>query len=99
MLALTLLAAATTAACPQNLANGLEAPATAKQLITVEAKVARTTYATLSTWDRAGKCWVAAAGPYTARVGKDGLSSNRREGDGTTPAGTYPIGRTMYGWR
>ena len=97
MLALTLLVAAATAACPQNLANGLETPATARQLLTVEAKVARTTYATLRTWRRDGKCWVAAAGPYTARLGRNGLSSNRREGDGTTPTGTYRIGRTMYG--
>ena len=97
MLALTLLLAAATAACPQNLANGLETPATARQLLTVEAKVARTTYATLRTWRRSGTCWVAAAGPFTARLGRSGLSSNRREGDGTTPTGTYRIGRTMYG--
>jgi len=97
VLALTLLVAAATAACPQNLANGLETPAAARQLITVEGMVARTTYATLRTWRRAGTCWVAAAGPYTARLGRNGLSSNRREGDGTTPTGTYRIGRTMYG--
>ena len=97
MLALTLLVAAATAVCPQNLANGSETPATARQLITVEANVARTTYATLRTWRRAGTCWVAAAGPYTSRVGRNGLSSDRREGDGTTPTGTYRIGRTMYG--
>jgi L,D-peptidoglycan transpeptidase YkuD (ErfK/YbiS/YcfS/YnhG family) len=97
VLALTLLVAAATAACPQNLANGLETRATARQLLTVEARVARTTYAELRTWRRAGTCWVAAAGPYTARLGRNGLSSNRREGDGTTPTGTYRIGRTMYG--
>jgi L,D-peptidoglycan transpeptidase YkuD (ErfK/YbiS/YcfS/YnhG family) len=97
VLALTLLVAAATAACPQNLAGGVETPATARQLLTVEAKVARTTYATLRTWRRAGTCWVAAGGPYTARLGRNGLSSNRREGDGTTPTGTYRIGRTMYG--
>ena len=97
MLALTLLVAAATAACPQNLASGLETPATARQLVTVEAKVAQTTYATLRTWRRHGRCWLAAAGPYTARLGRNGLSSHRREGDGTTPTGTYRIGRTMYG--
>ena len=97
MLALTLLVAVTTTGCPQNLANGLETPVTARQLITVEAKVARTTSAALRTWRRAGTCWVAAAGPYTARLGRNGLSSDRREGDGTTPTGTYRIGRTMYG--
>jgi L,D-peptidoglycan transpeptidase YkuD (ErfK/YbiS/YcfS/YnhG family) len=97
VLALTLLVAATTAACPQNLANGMDTPANAKQLLTVEAKVARTTYATLRTWRRAGSCWIAVAGPYSARLGKNGLSSNRREGDGTTPTGTFWIGPTIYG--
>ena len=97
MLVLTLLVAAATAACPQNLASGLETPATARQLVTVEAKVARTTNATLRTWRRPGRCWLAAAGPYMARLGRNGLSSNRREGDGTTPTGTYRIGGTMYG--
>ena len=93
----TLVAVVTLAACPANLAEGIETPATARQLITVEAKVARTTYASLRTWTRVDGCWVAVGGPYSARLGKNGLSSNRREGDGTTPTGTYRIGRTMYG--
>ena len=97
MLALALFASTVAASCPGNLANGIEMPPTAKQLVTVEAKVARTTYATLRTWKRSGGCWVAVAGPYPARLGKNGLSSNRREGDGTTPTGTYAIGKTMYG--
>jgi L,D-peptidoglycan transpeptidase YkuD (ErfK/YbiS/YcfS/YnhG family) len=97
VLALTLLVAATTAACPQNLANEIEIAPTAKQLLTVEGKVARTTYATLRTWRRAGSCWVAVAGPFPARLGKNGLSSNRREGDGTTPTGVFRIGSTIYG--
>ena len=97
MLALAVLASTFAAACPQNLANGLETPSTARQLVTVEAKVARTTHAVLRTWRRVDGCWVAAAGPYAARVGQNGLSANRREGDGTTPTGTYRIGRTMYG--
>jgi L,D-peptidoglycan transpeptidase YkuD (ErfK/YbiS/YcfS/YnhG family) len=97
VLALALLTSAVAAACPQNLAAELKAPAGAKQLLTVEAKVTRTTYATLRTWSRKGGCWVAAAGPYPARLGKNGLSSSRREGDGTTPTGLYRIGRTMYG--
>ena len=36
-------------------------------------------------------------GPYAARLGRNGLSANRREGDGTTPTGLFGIGRTMYG--
>ena len=97
MLALAVLASTLAAACPAGPAHDLDTPASARQLITVEAKVARTTYAELRTWRRQGSCWVAAAGPYTARLGRNGLSSNRREGDGTTPTGTYAIGRTMYG--
>jgi L,D-peptidoglycan transpeptidase YkuD (ErfK/YbiS/YcfS/YnhG family) len=97
VLALALLTTAVAAACPQNLAGQVDAPAASKQLITVEAKVMKTSYATLRTWRRAGGCWVAVAGPFPARLGRNGLSSNRREGDGTTPTGTFRIGRTMYG--
>ena len=31
------------------------------------------------------------------RVGRNGLSSRHREGDGTTPTGTYGIGPVVYG--
>ncbi|MBA3364294.1 MAG: L,D-transpeptidase family protein [Actinobacteria bacterium] len=67
------------------------------QLITVEAATTATTFATLRTWRRVGVCWRSVAGPYGARVGRNGIRKNRREGDGTTPIGTFPIGRTMYG--
>ena len=73
--------------------------ATAKgsQLITVEAPSRTFTHATLRLWSREGRCWTPTAGPWAARVGRNGLSGSRREGDGTTPTGTYAIGRTMYG--
>jgi L,D-peptidoglycan transpeptidase YkuD (ErfK/YbiS/YcfS/YnhG family) len=91
------LVAALTAACPSNLANDVAVQPRATQLITVEAKTTRTTYASLRLWRRAGACWVAAGGPYRARLGARGLSANRREGDGTTPVGTFRIHPTMYG--
>ena len=98
MLVAHLAAAALALACPSNLANDLRAqPTGARQLITVDAASMRTTYATLRTWRRAGGCWVAAGGPYRARLGWNGLSASRREGDGTTPAGTFRIHATMYG--
>jgi L,D-peptidoglycan transpeptidase YkuD (ErfK/YbiS/YcfS/YnhG family) len=97
VLALALVTATVVAACPQNLAHGIDAPASAKQLVTVEAKVLRTTHAELRTWRKVRGCWVAAAGPYPARLGRNGLSASRREGDGTTPTGVFRIGRTMYG--
>jgi L,D-peptidoglycan transpeptidase YkuD (ErfK/YbiS/YcfS/YnhG family) len=67
------------------------------QLITVEASSRTSTHAALRLWRRDGRCWQPVAGPWTAHVGRNGLSGNRREGDGTTPTGTYRIGRTMYG--
>lgn len=97
MIAFAALASTLALACPQTLAASAEAPATARQLVTVEATTMRTTHAELRTWRKVRGCWVAAAGPYPARLGKNGLSSNRREGDGTTPTGTYAIGKTMYG--
>ncbi len=97
MLLASLLSVAIAAACPPNLANELHPTLAARQLITVEATSTGTTYAALHTWRRAGRCWVAAGGPFAARVGRNGLRENRREGDGTTPVGTFPIGSTMYG--
>jgi L,D-peptidoglycan transpeptidase YkuD (ErfK/YbiS/YcfS/YnhG family) len=75
----------------------LRVPDSAGQLITVEAARVKTTSASLRLWRRQGRCWAPVAGPWTARVGWNGLSGSRREGDGTTPTGVYTIGRTMYG--
>ena len=94
---LATLLAALTAACPANLANDLRAQPSATQLITVEAASTRATHASLRLWRRSGACWVDAGGPYPARLGWNGLSASRREGDGTTPAGTFRIHPTMYG--
>src|SRR6185436_11880586 len=100
MLLAVQLATIAVAACPANLANDLATPADAasRQLITVRASTARSTYATTRTWVRGEDgCWLPEGGPYTARVGKNGVRVNRREGDGSTPAGLFRIGRTMYG--
>ena len=43
----------------------------------------------MRTWQRVDGCWRPVAGPYPARVGWNGLRANRREGDGTTPIGTF----------
>jgi L,D-peptidoglycan transpeptidase YkuD (ErfK/YbiS/YcfS/YnhG family) len=96
LLASLLGAAALAAPCPANLASRLPAPP-GTQLVTVEAVSARTTYATLRAWHRSGECWRPAGPAYSARLGRNGLSGDRREGDGTTPTGTYAIGATMYG--
>jgi L,D-peptidoglycan transpeptidase YkuD (ErfK/YbiS/YcfS/YnhG family) len=46
---------------------------------------------------RLTECGRTVAGPWTAHVGWNGVSSARREGDGTTPIGTFGFGDTMYG--
>ena len=100
MLLAVQLATIAVATCPANLANDLATPAdtASRQLITVRAATARSTYATTRTWARGDDgCWLPVGGHYTARVGKNGVRANRREGDGSTPAGLFPIGRTMYG--
>jgi len=74
----------------------LSAPAGSSQLVTVNAP-ARATSATLSLWERRDGCWRRVAGPWRARLGRNGLSSAKREGDGTTPTGTYRVGTTIYG--
>jgi L,D-peptidoglycan transpeptidase YkuD (ErfK/YbiS/YcfS/YnhG family) len=84
-------------ACPANLASGIKGARGAGQLITVEAERYRTTAASLRLWRRDRGCWMPVAGPWTARVGRNGLADRRREGDGTTPAGVYTIGSVMYG--
>jgi len=92
-LAVHVVAAALATACP----SYPSVPPATRQLITVSATRLRTTAATLRTWRRDGDCWAPVAGPYTARVGWNGLRVDRHEGDGTTPIGTFPILRRMYG--
>jgi L,D-peptidoglycan transpeptidase YkuD (ErfK/YbiS/YcfS/YnhG family) len=85
------------AVCAPNLANDLADTDSAAQLITVVARTPRSTTAALSRWRKRGECWVAAGGPWTAHVGRNGVSEHKREGDKTTPAGMFGIQSVMYG--
>jgi L,D-peptidoglycan transpeptidase YkuD (ErfK/YbiS/YcfS/YnhG family) len=67
------------------------------QLITVTTYDASSTYATLSAWQVRGGCWIQVYGPFTARLGYSGMSSDKHEGDGATPEGTFDFESTMYG--
>ena len=87
----------TVATCPANLAAQLSRTEAASQLITVDAPASRATSATLTAWQRSGRCWVRASGPWIARLGYKGVSDHHSEGDGTTPSGAYGIGSEMYG--
>jgi len=85
------VAAALAAAC-----LSLAAPAGSMQLVTVEAP-AGSTVAALRLYERRRGCWRLAAGPWSARLGRSGLSAHKREGDGATPTGTFRFGPTVYG--
>ena len=72
-------------------------PAGSQQLVTVVAASTGSTHAVVRLWERRGRCWTPVAGPWAARVGRNGLSARHREGDGTTPTGTYGFGPVVYG--
>jgi L,D-peptidoglycan transpeptidase YkuD (ErfK/YbiS/YcfS/YnhG family) len=63
------------------------------QQVRVQATTTATTYAVATLTE----CGRRVAGPWRARVGWGGLSAHHREGDGTTPLGTFRIGPTVYG--
>jgi len=63
------------------------------QRIQVIAAGARSATATLTVRE----CGKRVLGPWRARVGRNGLSAHHREGDGTTPTGTFGIGPVVYG--
>lgn len=63
------------------------------QRIDVVASAPRATTATLAV----SACGKRLLGPWRARVGRNGVSAHHREGDGTTPLGTFGIGAVVYG--
>jgi L,D-peptidoglycan transpeptidase YkuD (ErfK/YbiS/YcfS/YnhG family) len=75
-------------------AGGSPRSTAARQLITVTAKTHRATYARVIAYRQADGRWVRVFGPWTARVGYNGIArqGQKREGDGRTPSGTYGFG-------
>jgi L,D-peptidoglycan transpeptidase YkuD (ErfK/YbiS/YcfS/YnhG family) len=64
-----------------------------RQLITVTAASDTATYATVRVYRLSGTRRVLVFGPWTARVGYNGVArpGRKREGDGRTPSGTYGL--------
>jgi len=85
------------AGCPRNLADELKSTGPARQLVTVNSPGSSSIAALLTIWGKRGACWVRLGGPWTARVGYNGISTHKVEGDGTTPAGAFAVGPVMYG--
>ena len=66
-------------------------PSQVRQVLTVTAASRSATYATFRAYRLSDGRKVAAFGPWTARVGYNGIArpGKKREGDGRTPSGTY----------
>jgi len=66
-------------------------PADVQEILTVAAASHSTTYATFRAYRLVHGRKVAVFGPWTARVGYNGIArpGKKREGDGRTPSGTY----------
>jgi L,D-peptidoglycan transpeptidase YkuD (ErfK/YbiS/YcfS/YnhG family) len=95
LLVLALAVSLTVGLGPVGAATPAQAATTATtQLITVTAASYGTTYATLRVYRLSGGRWVEVFGPWTARVGYNGVArpGAKREGDGKTPSGTYGFG-------
>ena len=86
----------TVASCTDNLANRLST-GSALQLVTVVAARPSSMQGALRLWRKSGGCWRAAAGPWSAWLGQRGVSTNKREGDRTTPAGAFGFLPVLYG--
>jgi L,D-peptidoglycan transpeptidase YkuD (ErfK/YbiS/YcfS/YnhG family) len=88
-------ASANAAAAPASLASASTASTAStvvqREWITVSASSYTTTYATVRVYGMAGTKKVEVLGPWTARVGYNGIAKPgaKREGDGKTPSGTY----------
>lgn len=80
-----------------DVADSVPGTANADQLVTVVAATTHSTTALLELYQRVGTCFHSIAGPYSAFVGRHGLSAHHREGDGTTPLGLFSFQSTMYG--
>jgi L,D-peptidoglycan transpeptidase YkuD (ErfK/YbiS/YcfS/YnhG family) len=70
---------------------GTTAGASVRQVITVTAATHSSSYATLRAYRVSGGKRVLVLGPWTARVGYNGIArpGRKREGDGRTPSGTF----------
>ncbi len=81
------------------LVNELATTDGAQQVIVVDAPGSSSTTATLYTYEHTANGWQQAFAPMPAVGAVNGWipGNNRREGDGSSPEGIYPIGATMYG--
>ena len=85
-----------TAAAAPLLVERLHGLGAATQVVTVTSPSWGTDVATLQAFEKDGSSWRTVVGPTTAFIGVNGFASDKREGDGRTPVGTYGFG-IMFG--
>lgn len=74
-------------------------PASATQVVVVRPSAAGSIHALLAAYERSANGWKLSLGPLPAVVGRAGViaGAQKREGDGHTPAGIYPL-QTAFGY-
>ena len=68
----------------------------ARQLVVVRTASDKANVGTLTTYEKTGDVWKAARGPITTHIGRNGISYDHHEGDGTTPFGIFTL-TEMFG--
>ncbi|MET7425201.1 L,D-transpeptidase family protein [Dactylosporangium sp. NPDC005555] len=72
-------------------------PSNTTQVVIVQAASASATTASLRAYAKTSGGWQPALSAMTAKIGGNGFSGNKREGDKTTPTGVFAFDATMYG--
>ena len=82
----------TLASCASNVPERLNLPfGDAQQLIVVTTPTWSSTSGSLTTYEKEDGRWRIVQAALPARLGRSGFSADHHEGDGTTPAGSFPI--------
>ncbi|MEV0134577.1 L,D-transpeptidase family protein [Dactylosporangium sp. NPDC050688] len=66
-------------------------------MVIVQAASVSATTASLQAYAKTGGVWRPVLSAMTARIGGNGFSGDKHEGDKTTPTGVYAFDATMYG--
>jgi L,D-peptidoglycan transpeptidase YkuD (ErfK/YbiS/YcfS/YnhG family) len=81
-----------TASCAASVPERLNLPfGDAEQLVVVTAPAWGSTSGSLTTYEKADSGWRIVQAALPVRIGRSGFSADHHEGDGTTPAGSFPI--------
>jgi L,D-peptidoglycan transpeptidase YkuD (ErfK/YbiS/YcfS/YnhG family) len=95
-LALLVTLAGAPADAAQPIVYRLRGIAGARQVIAVTNASWTSTYATFQAFEkRADGSWRLVFGPWTARIGRNGFGSAKREGDGQSPVGSFTVPKTF----